>query len=317
MERGLKCQYEPVKPRKRRRTTSALDEERARSVTSDPGPHSTYTTFVPGLPTGVGHVLGGYRAHSTAPTPYFDVWDNDTAGADEVIAPGSSSAFQSPVSAVHDLGVEPIDALPALTDFTAGPGCGTPLLSTPCTLADYPLSSSAVSPIIAAFPHSPATTDFTPGSGRPATASAPTFPELRLGTPVSNASPVMMPTSPYPAVRPSYVDDGIRPNRRRLLDHFSAVVSRVLVFTEQPTNPLRQHILPMAARSPAVMDAVLALSAAHMEHRGVKNEERALDFHSQALQGLTQLIPDQRTGREEALAVIVLLIYYEVGIFHA
>jgi hypothetical protein len=61
------------------------------------------------------------------------------------------------------------------------------------------------------------------------------------------------------------------------------------------------------------MYAVLAASAAHMEHCGLKNDERALDLHSQALQGLAQLIADEHTSRDEALAVIIMLIYYEVG----
>ncbi len=320
MERGLKCQYEPVKPRKRRRTTTAVDEEqRPRSVTSDPGHHHPYPAFAPGLPQSVRSVLTDFRAHSASPSPYIDVWEDDAVDIGGVVpilpssAGPAASVFRSPVSTVHDLGLEPVDALPGLTDFDAGPGCGTPILSAPCTVADFPLSSSAVSPIIATFPHSPPPTDFaSSSSGRTAIASG-MVPELRLGTPVSNGSPVMIPKSPFLEVPAVYADDGTRPNRRLLLDHFSAVLSRLLVFTEQPTNPLRQYILPMASRSPPIMNAVLALAAAHMEHRGLKNEERSLDFHSQALQGLAQLIADQRTSRDEVLAVIVLLMYYEVS----
>ena len=321
MERGLRCQYEPVKPRKRRRTTTAAEEAgRPRSVTSDPGPPSSYPAFAPGLPPGVRSVLCDARAHSASPSPYIDVWDDD--GADGSSAgpfmpvTGPGAAFHSPMSAVHDLGIDSVDSLPGLTDYDGGPGCGTPAMSAPCTVADFPLSSCAVSPIIATFQQSPPPTDFAPPScPRTVTArGAAIVPDLRLGTPVSSGSPVMIPKSPFLEIPSSYADDATRPNRRLLLEHFATVFSPLLVFTEQPMNPLRQHILPMASRSPVVMNAVLALAAAHMENSGLKNEERSLDFHSHALQGLAQLLSDPRTSRDDVLAAIVLLMYYEVRV---
>jgi hypothetical protein len=43
-------------------------------------------------------------------------------------------------------------------------------------------------------------------------------------------------------------------------------------------------------------------------------EERALDLHSKALQGLANLIANKDEGnRDEVLAVIILLLYYEVS----
>jgi hypothetical protein len=55
------------------------------------------------------------------------------------------------------------------------------------------------------------------------------------------------------------------------------------------------------------------LSSAHLEHRGIENEEKSLDFHNRALQGLAKLIEqnDQRY-KEEVLSAIMLLVYYEV-----
>ena len=45
-------------------------------------------------------------------------------------------------------------------------------------------------------------------------------------------------------------------------------------------------------------------------------EERALDLHSKALQGLANLIANKDEGnRDEVLAVIILLLYYEVSRF--
>ncbi len=321
MERGLKCQYEPVKPRKRRRTTSAVDNEqhRATSVTSDPGPHAGYHTTFPAtpIPPGVRAVMADYRAHSTSPSPYIGVWEDDEA---DLAIGARGPAFQSPTSAVDDLRLEPVESFPVMGEYPAAPGCSTPVLcSAPGTVTDYPLSSAADSPHLHpanAYPQSPAVTEFAPSLVH-ATSPLPTamgFPEVHLSTPVSDASPEMMAKSGFIGgpQAPGMMDYNSRPNRRVLLDHFSNVFSHLAVFTEQPTNPLRQYLLPMAGRSPAVMNAVLAVSAAHMEHRGITNEERALDFYSHALQGLAHLIADQRTSRDEALAVIILLIYYEV-----
>lgn len=61
------------------------------------------------------------------------------------------------------------------------------------------------------------------------------------------------------------------------------------------------------------MNAMFALSSAHMEYRGVENEEKSLDFHNKALQGLAKLIQqNDQAYREEILGAIMLLVYYEV-----
>ncbi|KAI9887505.1 MAG: hypothetical protein M1823_000684 [Watsoniomyces obsoletus] len=316
MERGLKCQYEPVKPRRRRRTTSAVGTEspRAKSVTSDPGPHPGYhTTFsATPIPVGVRAVMADYRAHSTSPSPYIGVWEDDEA---ELGIGGRGPAFHSPPSGVDDLRLE--TTFPVMGEYRAGPGCGTPVPSAPGTVTDYPLSSTADSPhphSAIGYPHSPPTTEYGPGLVHSTSPIQTTmgFSEFHFGRPTSNASPEMMSKSIFMGGSSGMMVDSHRPNRRLLLDHFNNVVSHLAVFTEQPANPLRQYLLPMAGRSLAVMNAVLAVSAAHMEHRGISNEERALDFYAQALQGLALLIADQRTSRDEVLAVIILLIYYEV-----
>lgn len=64
------------------------------------------------------------------------------------------------------------------------------------------------------------------------------------------------------------------------------------------------------------MNAIFALSSAHLEYRGIENEEKSLDFHNRALQGLAQLIEqNQHANREEVLGAIMLLVYYEVVSF--
>jgi hypothetical protein len=85
-----------------------------------------------------------------------------------------------------------------------------------------------------------------------------------------------------------------------------------MVFTvEETVNPFQQLILPMSARSPPLLNAILALSCAHLEHRGILNEEKSLDFHTRALQELGETIKYNDTS-DEILAAIVMLIYYEV-----
>ncbi|KAI9780395.1 MAG: hypothetical protein M1816_002881, partial [Peltula sp. TS41687] len=310
MERGLKCQYEPVKPRKSRKTTTAVDEEeRPRGVTSDPGPHGLshalshpgYPHSLPaGIPSETRTALMDFRPNSTSSSVYDDPWDEDPA-----------SDFQSPISSVHDLSpAESGDGLPPLTDIKGGPPCGPLGISTPHAMPEYALHSTVVSPIATGYPRSPIPRNMVPPGSTVVTTNG--RPELSLTTPVSNPSPREFPPSPYVNLLSRYVEYSPRPNRQALVDHFCRVLAHLLVFTDHPGNPLQQHILPMGLRSAPVMNAIFALSAAHMEHRGLRNEERSLDFHSQALQGLAQLIADSNASRDETMSVIILLIYYEI-----
>lgn len=120
--------------------------------------------------------------------------------------------------------------------------------------------------------------------------------------------------SPYDFSVPAFSEYTGRESRRNLLDHFCNVLSHLIVFKEDSGNPFRQLVLPMAQKSGPTLDAIFAVSSAHLEHRGLHVEERALDLHSKALQGLASLISHKDEGnRDEVLAVIILLLYYEVG----
>ena len=113
---------------------------------------------------------------------------------------------------------------------------------------------------------------------------------------------------------PAFAEYTSRESRRGLLDHFCNVLSHLIVFKEDSGNPFRQLVLPMARRSPPLLNAIYAISSAHLEHRGLQVEERALDLHSKALQGLAGLIAHKdETNRDEVLAVIILLLYYEAS----
>ena len=127
------------------------------------------------------------------------------------------------------------------------------------------------------------------------------FPSLQQGTPRLEFC------------SPSFVEFTERKNRRHLIDHFCNVLSHLIVFREENGNPFQQLVLPLSHSSPAVMDSIYALASAHLEYRGVKNAEKSDYFHGKAIQQLARLIENGGgEDRNELLAAIMLLVYYEV-----
>jgi transcriptional activator protein UGA3 len=56
---------------------------------------------------------------------------------------------------------------------------------------------------------------------------------------------------------------------QHLLQHYTQIVSRSLcIASTDEDNPFLKYIMPLASTSPAVMGAVLTLSAAHLKHNG-------------------------------------------------
>jgi hypothetical protein len=112
---------------------------------------------------------------------------------------------------------------------------------------------------------------------------------------------------------PLYGEFSERRNRRVLVDHFCNVLSHLIVLREENGNPFQQLVLPLGRRSPAVMDAIYALASAHLEFRGVETGEKSEQFHARAIQSLAMLIEQGKaTNKNELLATIMLLVYYEV-----
>lgn len=133
------------------------------------------------------------------------------------------------------------------------------------------------------------------------------YPDLAMIAPSPVPSPLLEFSSPV------FGEFTNKRNRRVLVDHFCNVLSHLIVFKEDTGNPFRQLVLPLSHSSSPVMNAIFALSSAHLEYRGVENEEKALGFHNKALQGLAQLIEqNDPLAREEVLGAIMLLVYYEV-----
>lgn len=137
--------------------------------------------------------------------------------------------------------------------------------------------------------------------------SSSQYPDLAMIAPSPVVSPLMEFCSPM------FQEFTEKRNRRALVDHFCNVLSHLIVFKEDTGNPFRQLVLPLSHASSPVMNAIFALSSAHLEYRGIENEEKSLDFHNKALQGLARLIEqNEQSNREEVLGAIMLLVYYEV-----
>lgn len=126
-------------------------------------------------------------------------------------------------------------------------------------------------------------------------------------------APIPTPSPRVEFLAPAFAEFSPLPNRRALVDHFCNVLSHLIVFREENGNPFQQLVLPLTHGSPAVMDAIYALASAHLEFRGVENGERSVWFHNKAIQGLARLIEQGGdVNKNELLAAIMLLVYYEV-----
>lgn len=111
---------------------------------------------------------------------------------------------------------------------------------------------------------------------------------------------------------PAFIELADTKNRRVLINYFCTVLSHLIVFKDDAKNPFRRLLLPLSYLSSPVKNAIFALSSAHLECRGVVNEEKSLDFHNRALQGLFQLLSQKdQSNVEETLGTILLLVYYE------
>ena len=272
-------------------------QQRTRSVTSDPGPRTGYPSNSHSvLSDRIRNGFSAFRQHSMPSLIFEEKWNE-------------SGVYDSPISSLGDCNHAISESLPPLheVDEEHMP-IPIHILPSSCTAA-----GDKIGPITAAtsLPHSfswpsrrPTSSNLiSPPLSKPARNSA--YLDLGMMTPIS-----MENTSEYHS--PAFSEYGQRRNRRILVEHFTNVLSQLLVVQEESGNAFRDLLIPLAGRSPPVMNTIYAVSAAHMEYRGVEAEERSLDFHSRTLQGLAHLIADPVTTRDEALAVIVLLIYYEV-----
>lgn len=244
IERGLQCEYEAVKPRKRRRTSFA------------------------------GYALSQRSHDSDSPTHYEELWRDPYEFAED--ARNNSNEREQKWEARSDYQF-PVDEASIEWEGSYGNDVEE--------VVREPLEAPSGSLV----------------------RSRSQYPDLAMIAPSPVASPLLEFSAPV------FMEFTDKRNRRALVDHFCNVLSHLIVFKEDTGNPFRQLVLPLSHASSPVMNAIFALSSAHLEYRGIENEEKSLDFHNRALQGLAQLI-DQNdpVHREEILGAIMLLVYYEV-----
>ena len=173
-----------------------------------------------------------------------------------------------------------------------------------------PALTENIDPRLGAHPEPPKTDDDEEGSSK-----------VMSLTHVTGTRDISLP-SPGPAdhprikfVTPLYAEFVDVRRRRTLVDHFCNVLSRLIVLNEDSGNPFQRLVLPMCQRSEAVRNAVYALASAHREYRGLESGdgENSAFFYNQAIQGITLLIEKgPKASRNELLAAIMLLVYYEV-----
>ncbi|KAL2265749.1 hypothetical protein VTJ83DRAFT_6849 [Remersonia thermophila] len=139
------------------------------------------------------------------------------------------------------------------------------------------------------------------------TASHSQHPDLAMVASCPASSPLLEFSAPV------FVEFADRPGRRALVDHFCNVLSHLIVLREETGNPFQQLVLPLTRRESPVTYAMFALASAHLEYRGVENPEKSLYFHNMAIRGVAQLIQNggSKANRNEILAAIMLLVYYE------
>ena len=295
IERGLKCEYEPVKPRKRRRTVSNPEHFGMRPPTTAPGQH--LTAFHDRLQALRHDSSSGSSILSASPTPPLPaIAENwEVHSAHSVFSDTGSSCGSDTILDMNSP-LPPFDALDGFPRSVAELSDIKPLHMEPMDgFAKHHYDDEI---------HT--TQDlFAPTSALSRSSSYPD-PTSAFISPTSGGSP-------YDFEIPAFSEFTTRESRRGLLDHFCNVLSHLIVFKEDSGNPFRQLVLPLAQKSPPLLNAIYAISSAHLEHRDLQVEERALDLHSKALQGLANLIAHKDEGnRDDVLAVIILLLYYEV-----
>ncbi|KAL3959624.1 hypothetical protein ACCO45_004741 [Purpureocillium lilacinum] len=148
------------------------------------------------------------------------------------------------------------------------------------------------------------------GNASPSITNALTNFSVDASSPASSTSQSLayVPPSPrFEFTAPAFYEFSRDAGRRNLIAHFCNTLSHLIVLREdEGNNPFQQL---------AVTGAIYALASAHLEVRGVDpgGAHASVRYHSQAIQGLARLI-EQGDGvdKNELLAAIMLLIYYEV-----
>ena len=97
-----------------------------------------------------------------------------------------------------------------------------------------------------------------------------------------------------------------------LLEYFRNELAPLFAFRTS-SNPFIDLLLPLAHHNLVLLNALYAISSAHLENLARPVEHKSLDWHSKAIQGLATSIGLKDPDDEDStLAATLVLLYYEV-----
>ena len=344
-EHGHECRYDPVKPRQRRRADQAAglgqqpdldDDDGAGDADDEQGSAGAGAGAGAGTPeravrqplsvttTGLGlglarqqHHLHQRRQRQHRQRQRQHQHQHQHGHAWE----GGSSSDASPDTAYDDWphSADHFDPLPHNRP-QAAPTTATASSATaysPCTDFGAFSLDAFDGPLI--LPLDDGSISEQDGNASPSITNALTNFSADASSPASSTSQSLtyVPPSPrFEFTAPAFYEFSRDAGRRNLIAHFCNTLSHLIVLREdEGNNPFQQLVLPLSHGSQAVTGAIYALASAHLEVRGVDpgGAHASVRYHSQAIQGLARLI-EQGDGvdKNELLAAIMLLIYYEV-----
>ena len=98
------------------------------------------------------------------------------------------------------------------------------------------------------------------------------------------------------------------------MHHFITFCCRFLAYpNDNEDNPFQEKLVPLTTSSPALLHAVVALSAAHLSRSQKQHELTAAHHYSLALRALHSTLSDPAIARSDStLGAWLLLCVYEV-----
>lgn len=99
------------------------------------------------------------------------------------------------------------------------------------------------------------------------------------------------------------------------LHHFVADCCRLLTYCHDGgRNPFEEELVPLAAQSPALLQAMAAVAAGHLSRGQERHQALAARHYSLALQELSHTLDNTTAaGSDATLGACLLLCVYEVG----
>lgn len=100
------------------------------------------------------------------------------------------------------------------------------------------------------------------------------------------------------------------------LHHFVTFCSRFIAYpNDSEMNPFQEELVPLAVASPALLNSMAALAAAHLSRSQKHHDIPAARYYSRALRELNSTLSDPQLARSDsALASCLILCVYEVAL---